>query len=47
MREAMRRPRNMAIRDLLSNELFTEAALEFVGSTDAGTIKEGVVLDKG
>ena len=36
----------MTIRDLLGNELFTVAVLGFLGSTDEGTVKEGVVLDK-
>lgn len=36
----------MTIRDLLGNELFTVAVLRFLRSTDEGTVKEGVVLDK-
>ena len=42
--EACKRPSNAAVRDLLGTEMYTEAVLEFLGSTAAGTIKEGMAL---
>ena len=41
------RSSNVAIRGLLSNEIFTEAVPIFLGNIGAGTIKEGAVPDKG
>ena len=47
MRMAKRRSGNVAIRDLLGNEISTESVLGFLGNTCVGTIKEGVAIDKG
>lgn len=49
MMKGKRRPslNNLAIRDLLDNEFFTEAVLVSLGSTAVKTIKEEAVLGKG
>ena len=45
MPEPDARPRNVAVRDLLGNELFTEAVIDFQRNAKVGMGKEGV-LDK-
>lgn len=36
-------PGNTTIRDLLADEMFTEAVVEFLGSTKVGEVKDGIV----
>lgn len=42
VRKAKVGPSNASIRDLLRNELFTEAVLDFLQATRVGTAKEGI-----
>ena len=39
----MVRPSNTTVRDLLGNEVFTEAVLAYWRDTQVGIIKEGVL----
>ena len=43
VRTARARPRNTTVRELLSNNRYTEAVLEFLGKTRVGEAKEGVI----
>ena len=47
MRKACKIPSNVAIRDLLGREAFTEVVLEFLGNTCVGKTNEGTALGKG
>ena len=43
VREARARPSNTTIRELLSNERYTDAVLDFLSKTRVGEVKEGVM----
>ena len=43
VRQARARPSNTTIRELLSNDRYTEAVLEFLGRTRVGEVREGVI----
>ena len=43
VRQARARPNNTTVRELLSNDRYTEAVLEFLGSTRVGEVKAGVI----
>ena len=46
VRQARARPSNTSIRELLSNDRYTDAVLTFLERTRVGEIGEGVVLNK-
>ena len=43
VRQARARPSNTTVRELLSSDRYTEAALDFLGKTRVGEVKEGVI----
>jgi hypothetical protein len=43
VRQARARPSNTTVRELLSNNRYTEAVLDFLGKTRVGEVKEGVI----
>ena len=43
VRRAVARPSNTAVRELLSNDRYTEAVLDFLRGTRVGEVKEGVI----
>ena len=43
VRQARARPSNTSIRDLLSDDRFTEAVLMFLGATRVREVKEGAI----
>ena len=43
VRQARARPSNTPVRDLLSNEQYTDAVLGFLGAARVGEVKEGVI----
>ena len=43
VRQARARPSNTSIRDLLSDDRYTEAVLRFLGDTKVGEVKAGVI----
>ena len=43
VRMARARPSNTTVRELLSDDRYTEAVLEFLGKTKVGIVKEGVI----
>ena len=43
VRQARARPSNTTVRELLSNSRYTNAVLDFLGSTRVGEVKEGVI----
>ena len=43
VKQARARPSNTSIRDLLSNDRYTETALSFLGATRVGEVKEGAI----
>ena len=43
VRQASARPSNTSVRELLSNEQYTDAVLKFLGDTRVGEVKEGVI----
>ena len=43
VRQARARPSNTTVRELLSNDRYTDAVLNFLGQTRVGEVKEGVI----
>ena len=43
VRQARARPSNTSVRELLSNEQYTDANLKFLGDRRVGEVKEGVI----
>ena len=43
VRQARARPSNTTVRELLTNDRYTRAVLEFLGKTRVGEVKEGVI----
>ena len=43
----VRRPGNTSVRELMSDNRFTEAVLGFLRNTKVGKVKEGVVFESG
>ena len=43
VRQARARPSNTTVRELLSNSRYTEAALDFLGKTRVGEVREGAI----
>ena len=43
VRQARARPSNTTVRELLSNNRYTDAVLDFLGKTRVGEVKEGVI----
>ena len=43
VRQARARPSNTTVRELLSNDKYTEAVLDFLRKTKVGMVKEGVI----
>ena len=43
VRQARARPSNTTIRELLSDDRYTEAVLDFLERTRVGEVKEGVI----
>ena len=41
--QARARPSNTTIRELLTNDRYTRAVLDFLGNTRVGEVKEGVI----
>ena len=44
VRQARASPSNTSVRELLSNNRYTEAVLEFLGKTRVGEVKDGVIF---
>ena len=43
VRQARARPSNTTVRELLSNERYTSAVLDFLSKTKVGEVREGVI----
>ena len=43
VKQARARPSNTTVMELLSNSMYTDAVLEFLGKTRVGEVKEGVI----